>query len=169
MPEMHVVCAWCGKTISGATAGGPISHGICDDCVRIVLADDGHSLQTLLEGFRVPVLVLGANAELITGNNAAKQALGKSIASIQGYLPGDVISCREAVKAGGCGQQGHCRGCVIRNSVEQTLASGKPVPDAVAEQLLVRDGREVPVRFRISTRLLGGMVLIRIEEIADGK
>ncbi|MGH2608115.1 MAG: hypothetical protein ACRDHF_03410 [Tepidiformaceae bacterium] len=31
---MVLICAWCNRTLRRGT--GPVSHGICDDCSRIV-------------------------------------------------------------------------------------------------------------------------------------
>ena len=38
--DLPVVCAWCGATIQEG-AQGPVSHGICEDCLAFVLARAG--------------------------------------------------------------------------------------------------------------------------------
>jgi hypothetical protein len=39
--DLPVVCAWCGATIQEGVQG-PVSHGICEDCLAFVLARAGH-------------------------------------------------------------------------------------------------------------------------------
>lgn len=133
--------------------------------MEVVIRDDGTSLQSLLEQLPEPVLVVDDDIAVVTGNTVAQRALGKSVISIRGYRGGDIITCEEAAKPGGCGKQQKCKGCVIRNSVNHTHRTGEPVTGAVAEQRILRDGRYVEQRFRISTARRGDVVLLRVDEV----
>lgn len=35
---MKTICAWCGCVIADGPADGPVSHGACRPCAKIVLA-----------------------------------------------------------------------------------------------------------------------------------
>lgn len=170
---MYIVCAYCQNPIADRPPkdSTDVSHGICDTCMNLVLADDGTTLQSLIEGIGAPVLVIDNNGVALTANSRAQSALGKSIATIRGYRGGEVIECEHARKPGGCGQQGECKACVIRNSVMQTHATGEPVARAVAEQTVMvknPDGSEsrVKQRFVISTRTYHGLVLLRVDDVS---
>lgn len=165
---MHIVCAYCLKPITDRPPAGSsdISHGICDDCMRVVLADNGNSLQDVIEKIAAPVLVVSGDADVLTANAAAQKALGRPIATIRGYRSGDVIECVHARKPGGCGRQDDCKLCVIRNSVLHTATTGEPVRQAIAVQTVIGpDGSETTERFSISTNKEGRIVLLRIDEI----
>lgn len=166
---MKQQCAWCGKTLSEKFGKGEgVSHGICDTCMQVVINDDGTSLQSLIEQLVAPVLVVDDNVEVITGNSAAQQLLGRSVISIKGYRGGDAIGCAQAARPGGCGRQGVCKACVIRRSVNHTWTTGEPVQGALAEQTILKDGVSVVMRFHITTMIRGRAVLLMIGDVRPG-
>ena len=82
---------------------------------------------------------------------------------IKGQLLGDVIECVNAQTPEGCGRTIHCSGCTIRRMVTATHQDGRPRQSVEADQLVMRAGSVVPVRYSISTQKVGNAVLLIIE------
>jgi Zn-finger nucleic acid-binding protein len=36
---IKIICAWCGKHLSGPEEASTISHGLCPDCARVWLEE----------------------------------------------------------------------------------------------------------------------------------
>lgn len=171
---MQVVCAYCLQAIAERPPLDctDVSHGICDACMQVVLADDGKNLQTLIEEIQAPILVFDGDVVAMTANTLARNILGKNLSTIRGYRGGDIIECQEARKPGGCGHQGICKACVIRASVTKTHTTGKAVERALAEQTVFvkqTDDSEIKVkqRFAISTRKYHDLVLLRVDDVSQ--
>ncbi|MCJ7776462.1 MAG: hypothetical protein MUP08_08760, partial [Desulfobulbaceae bacterium] len=68
---------------------------------------------------------------------------------------------------GGCGNTVHCKSCTIRNTVTDTLQSGKSnikVPAYPDLHHITGDNR---IRFLITTERAAEAVLLRIDEISE--
>lgn len=44
---MKVICGWCRKPMSDDGKGDTISHGICDDCMEVVLRTNNDANEML--------------------------------------------------------------------------------------------------------------------------
>ncbi len=87
-------------------------------------------------------------------------------AEIRDQLCGDVIECAHADLPGGCGKTEFCAACAIRNSVTQTLATGRDLRNiAVLQQRKTTHGiRTVP--FLVTTEKVGPFVFLQVDREA---
>lgn len=167
---MRRICAWCKKelspeTVDGTTAG-MISHGICDDCAKMLSNDPRKTAGQYLESLDDAIFLVGAGGRVVSANSAARSVVGKELTAIEDRLGGDVFECANADLPGGCGKTEHCKACAIRNSVEETLASGYGVERAPAHQDIKTASGVQQKRFLISTERVGDVVLLRIDDVA---
>jgi len=49
---MGVKCAWCKKEITPSTDGGQVSHGICDDCKKLLDAEAARENEYIMNQMR---------------------------------------------------------------------------------------------------------------------
>lgn len=169
---MKKVCAWCQKTLNPDEPGlddeaTPITHGICPDCVRKMMAGEAEPLRSYLDQFAAPVFVLGEQVRMITANSAGLALLHRQPAEIEGSLAGDALDCMYARRPGGCGGTVHCKTCTIRNTVTTTLLTGKSNRRVEAYPDLHFITGERKVRFLITTEKVGEVVLLRIDEVTE--
>lgn len=166
---MRVVCAWCHKLLKPGEGEGDaeISHGICEACSRFFFeeARGAKSLAMFLEDLPVPVLVIDGGGEVLAANRGARDISGLSMQALPGLRSGDVIACANARLPEGCGYTENCLGCVLRQAVEATYASGKPL-EKVADLKEVSTPSGVRrTRFHVATRKHGDVVLLRVDEV----
>lgn len=165
------VCAWCKSDIAIIDERNKdeesISHGICNNCFRDIIAEESESLVDFLDGIKTPVLIATDNVKIIAANSSAQKLVGKDIDHIKSYLGGEVFECTYSKLPGGCGRTLHCKDCVIRNSTMKTLESGEPQykKPAVLNHGDLDDINKVSLL--ISTEKKGDYVLIRIDEVKE--
>ncbi|MBI5557758.1 MAG: PAS domain-containing protein [Deltaproteobacteria bacterium] len=169
---MRRICAWCKNEIEphgspSAENGTPVTHGICPACLRKVLQHEARSLRDFLDRFPQPVLVVDSDVKVITANQAGLAALGKKSKEIEGELGGDVFGCDYARLPQGCGKTIHCKSCVIRNTVTDTLRTGRSHIRVPAYPELHFLTGEKKIRFLISTEKVGDTVFLRIDEVTE--
>ncbi|MFC1640347.1 hypothetical protein ACFL3B_06255 [Gemmatimonadota bacterium] len=167
---MRRICAWCKRELAPLTpdsvSDGPISHGICDDCATLLNSDPRRSAGDFLEGLKEAVFLVGGGGRVVSANSAARAVVGKELTVIEDMLAGDVFECANADLPGGCGKTQHCKACAIRNSVTETLATGKSVERVPAYQLKKAANGVQAKRYLISTERVGTSVMLRIDEVA---
>ena len=166
---MRKVCAWCKKDLSSPDIGlnienEPITHGICSDCAQAVLSFKAKRLQSFLDQFPEPVFFVTSEGRIVTANSAGFSALGKQPEEVDGKLGGDAFDCRYADLPGGCGKTAHCKSCTIRNTVMDTLESGKCHIKVPAYPDLHHITGDKKIRFLISTERVAEAVLLRIDD-----
>jgi hypothetical protein len=166
---MRRICAWCQKDLGRVELPNSphqfITHGICDACAALVLANPEETLLDFLDRLEVPVLVVLPNARILTANQKAQKLLGKELRELQDYRGGEVIECRHAHVGKGCGYTVHCQSCTIRLTVQDTFATGRShikVP-AYPDQEIGRKVKTLPLL--ISTEKFGSYVLLRIDDL----
>ena len=174
---MKRVCAWCDKEMgsvkseSSLPSDNVITHGICDDCKSNIRFQTGANLQSFLDSLKVPILVVDSEGVVKTANMKAQSVLGKDDVGIDGYRSGDVFECANARLPGGCGHTMHCSGCTIRRTVMETHSTGKAffkVP-AYLNKRTPEALEPETICFLISTKKVGDMVLLRIDEVGVGE
>lgn len=167
---MTTLCAWCNKTIVDQDDEddkvAPISHGICKKCAKIMFSEVAESLDTFLERFNVPILVIDAAENVLAANKRALARASLKAADLPGMRCGDVLQCINATDAAGCGRTVHCHSCVIRNSVLHTQATGLPVVQVPSFPDLQQFTDKGISCLLISTEKIGEIVLLKIEESA---
>lgn len=164
---MRRVCAWCDKELTstaGPLTSDVVSHGICDACATKVLAGSRATARAFLEGLREPVFLVDGNARVHAANSRARALVGKDSREVEDQLAGDVIECANASQPGGCGATEHCKACTIRQSVTETIATGRPVRGLPAFQDIRTERGVQRKRFLVSSERAGTFVLLSIEE-----
>ncbi len=165
---MKTVCAWCGTVIRPETPEGKrqgdVSHGVCKTCSFHLFAEMGMPLRQYLDGLGSPIVVVDQNVNVRMANRQACDFLKKDLSAIQDFRPGNVFECAHAYLPEGCGQTVHCSGCAIRRTVTETLRSGKGVTrePAFIQGKAPSGGQKTELL--ISTELIAGVVLLRIDE-----
>ena len=123
---MRVVCAYCAKPMPDKEPldDDSLSHGMCDECLdeypRRWL---GVSMSEYVEGFALPVMVVGRERVVIGTNSKAAAILGKTTDQTRGILGGDVMECAYSKLPGGCGQTVHCTACTVRRAVNKAMST----------------------------------------------
>lgn len=166
---MKILCAWCDKTIDEKNSDSPsddiISHGICPECAKKLLAPIAVPMTVFLDRFPAPVFLVNDNASVISANHKAYALLDKKPEDVDGKLGGDAFNCVYAKMPGGCGKTIHCKSCTIRLMVTDTLLTGKShirVP-AYPDLHMVTGDRYI--QFYISTQKVGEAVFLIINEM----
>jgi PAS domain-containing protein len=167
--RLRRICAWCGAALDSLSASlaadTPVTHGICPSCLASFRLERAYTLEDFLERLEGPVVLVDADGVFLAANSRARAALGKDRPQWLGRRGGEVIDCLYAQQPGGCGASAHCRtGCVIRRSVTATLATGRAVARAEAQQTVRSAEGERTKRFEISTERAGELILLRIDE-----
>jgi hypothetical protein len=161
---MKQICAWCGKELSRCDSPGEndISYGICLPCANTVIINVPNELSDFLDQISVPVVLMSYEGVVKTANQKACTMLGKDLSRIEENLGGDVFECAYALLPGGCGGTYHCTGCVIRRSVMDTFATGKPAHRIPATLKQHTTDNPQALKFLISTEKFSEYVILKI-------
>jgi len=163
---MLVVCAWCGKRISGnSEPDGMLSHGICNDCAASHFRHYPVEQVNVLDQFHTPILIVGADGNIETANQAALDLLHKDRGEIKYQPGGNVFNCVYSALPEGCGKTIHCKSCTVRRTVEQVLKTGKPLFKIPATLKVMQQVDENDIACTISAEKVGEMVVLTIENI----
>jgi PAS domain-containing protein len=162
---MKVVCAWCKKVLTGdATGGNSVFHGICPECLnRLVSAGPAINLRDLLDRLDFSVVVTDGSVTIQLANRTAEQVFGRTTSELENTDVGFAIECQHA-QAGQCGRTEHCAGCLLRQTLQETYADGKPRYGVYSEHEVLTPEGTVPKRLRFSTTRVGDAVILAIEE-----
>ena len=168
---MRTICCVCGVDLgekpANPTNDDLVSHGYCKSCAHHFLAQIGMSLPEYIEGIDVPVVAVTKNRTISFANSKAQSLLGKTLPQMQGFLGGEVFECEYARLPEGCGNLVHCSGCTIKNTVLDTIKTGKnheKVPAYLDQH--VDDGSS-RMDLAISTEKKGGVVFLRVDAINE--
>jgi PAS domain-containing protein len=166
---MKIICAWCDKVLGGknpgTTADEVVSHGICPECVREMLAPMAVPMTAFLDRFPAPIFFVDVDGRITAANNKAYSLLNKEPDEVDGRLGGDAFECVYAKLPGGCGKTVHCKTCTIRITVLDTMQTGTNhhhVPAYPDLHLITGDRR---IQFYISTQKAGDWVFLIIDEM----
>jgi PAS domain-containing protein len=166
---MERICAWCrkdlGKEESGAEFDRVITHGICDQCQSNLWFQQGVPFEQFIDSLEEPVLVVDSEDRIEIANRRARTLLGKELGDIKGTKRGEVFECAYARLPEGCGKTRHCSGCAVRRTVAYTFESGKSSLRVPATLRCERPKGGKDTRFLISTEKVGGVVLLRIDNV----
>lgn len=170
---MKIICAWCEKEIGNKldqaeASNFEISHGICGSCKDYFFSDQARTLDQFLNQLDAPVLMVNPQGEVVLANNQALQFLGKDLASVQGFMGGDVMECVYAKLPEGCGDTQHCVACTIRDNVMATFKTGKSLRRVPAFLNRLKRHSVHQIRFLVSTERVDEVVLLRIDEVIEG-
>ena len=171
--NMKVICSACGKFLkdkpSDLSTNHLVSHGLCDACALHFKALAGIPIKEYIESIEAPVVTIAPNVTISALNEKARELLGKSIVEVQGEKGGDVFECEYARLPGGCGETIHCSGCTIRNTVTETLKTGKPMRNVPAILNRYSETGTERVELFITTEKIGGVVFLKVDQINEDK
>lgn len=165
---MNKTCDWCEvELVEDACAGtgdGRVTTGLCAECAAKLALPWLPNLLEYLDSLDAPIFIANGDARFIAANRVARTVAGGDPGEIKDWLIADVFDCVWADIYGGCGKTECCRACLIRDSVTETLASGRAVRRKPA-YLDVRSPSGVERQhYLISTLKAGDAVLLRIDQ-----
>jgi hypothetical protein len=123
-------------------------------------------IDSFLRSIDVPVLLVDAQARVVSANTSALTVVKKGLTDLEDRLCGEIIECEHSRLPGGCGGTVHCTGCQIRKCIEHTARTGEPVSAAAAVQHSFTPGGVETRRYSISTEKRGDGILLRMVEDA---
>jgi PAS domain-containing protein len=165
---MKDACSICKAALDPSRRKGFVADGICPSCLKDLVAQARKPLQIFLDSFGMPILLVDDDARVKLANRQALDFLRKDPSSIEGRYAGDAIECVHAREGGGCGRTAHCKTCTIRRTVVETYESGRPFVRVPAYADIAVFAELKPTRFLISTEKVGGMVMLRIDDVRPG-
>ena len=155
---MKTVCAWCDSLIREGSP--PVSHGICAPCRNRFFRDKGVPLQSFIDSFPFPVLVMGSSLQPIAINKPGAEATHRPAEIHCDETIGNVFECEHSRLPEGCGRTVHCSGCVLRRTLEHTNESGEPsfnVPATIST-----DTQDAA--FYVSTLKADGRIFVKLDK-----
>src|SRR5208337_4700388 len=161
---MKTICSFCNTVISpGTTQDDPVSHGVCTSCYTSIIAEHKFNIRKFLDMLDAPVFLVDADVNILAANTLAIAAVKKPVAQVRGNICGNVIECVNAFFPEGCGKTPFCPDCTVRESVNETYATGYLVTRRPA--VITRGNGNETLHFLVSTRKDGDIVLLRLEPV----
>lgn len=165
---MKTVCAWCRKVmIEDETRNAPLTHGVCPDCMKRMLENSEINLKQVLNSIDFPVLVTDASVTILQVNQKAEDLLGISVHQLEMPTVGIAIECRHAGAPEACGDSEQCAGCVLRQTIRDTSADGRPRYGVFSDHEVASKRGTRTKRLHFSTTRMGDAVVVAIEGIGD--
>ncbi len=141
-----------------------ITNGMCKTCVSTLVDHEGEPQRTFLDSFDAPLLLMQPEPRRVrTANRSACAVFGKDLSRIEGFRGGEVFDCEYAFTEAGCGLDGHCQDCRIRNTVVETFKTGKSFAGVSAVLNIKSDNEFRPYSMTITTESVGHLALVRID------
>jgi hypothetical protein len=163
---MRTICSFCNTLIrSGVSPDEPVSHGICPSCYQRIMTEHGFNARKFLDMLDAPIFLVDGDVNVLAANSLAVAMAKKPIARVRGNICGKVLDCIHTRLPGGCGKTPFCPDCTIRNSVNLTYTTGKPVEKRPAVICRKVNGTEEEVHLIVSTRIDNNIVLLRLEPV----
>ena len=133
------------------------------------LKDDFH--KTVLDAIPSPVFVVQQDVRIVDFNTAASKILADDREVIIRKRAGEVLHCLHSKDVPeGCGRAPHCKDCIIRNSVEESL-KGQKVTRQKARMDITMEGKTTEVFFLVTTVPFdydeGRLILVILEDISE--
>ncbi len=167
--SLKKVCSKCKKeliTPSKQSRARVISQSLCKECWTQIWSDRLQSSREIVDKFDSPILLMDNNLRIQAANARAQKILGRPLADIKNYLPGDAMECINARLPSGCGQTMHCQTCALRKALEMTITTGTGVEKSPAYQdTYQKDGSVIRHFYYISTEKMEDFILLRIDEV----
>lgn len=167
-PGLSRSCDWCEEALKASSAtdssDGRVTDGLCVECAEKLTLPALGSLLDYLDSLDAPVFIAHGDARFIAANRLARTVAGGDPAEIKDWLIGDLFDCVWADSYGGCGKAECCRACLIKDSVTETMASGRAVKRKPAYlDVLTAEGVQRQ-HYVVSTLKAGDAVLLRIDQ-----
>lgn len=125
----------------------------------------------ILDAIPSPVFVAQEDVKIVDYNTAASGMLGETPSLIIRKRAGEALHCLHSSEVPeGCGRAPHCRDCIIRNSVNESL-KGKKLIRQKTRMEIVREGKTDEAFFLVTTVPFDfhreKLVLIILEDISE--
>ncbi len=141
-----------------------VSHGICRDCLAVVMAGQGQSLASFLRQLDVHTIVVDQYKHRLFDNFSAQQSDINSPPALSQLLDSEVFGCTYLEDPENCPGTIHCLSCAIQTAVDETYQTGHSKIDIPAcHDLDNMAGLNHP-HFFISTEKCGHSVFLTIKE-----
>ena len=132
------------------------------------------NLDAIFESSPVGMVTLDQQTEIVRANRAALAMLGTDINQIFHCRPGKALGCvNDTLDPRGCGFSPACGACLMRNGVENVLATGAGLHGVEVPVEIVREGarRQVWLRVGAEAVTLDGFphVVLGIDDITGSK
>ncbi|MFO7839716.1 MAG: PAS domain S-box protein [Desulfosalsimonadaceae bacterium] len=137
---------------------------------ELILEKQQQELSAIYENSPNPMLLMDKNLQIRKANTAALRAAGRSRNEILGMQAGEALRCihvLDSPSGGGFGKP--CENCILRNTILDTLQSGRRHKQLPAELTLRQEGLKQHYHYRISTiplQIDEWMVLVCFEDIS---
>ena len=153
-------CSWCGVEIP-PVAG----QGACARCAADLAADSGMPIQTIIDRFPFPVLVVDEDVTVTVLNRRGREILGVPPSHGERRRGGELFGCVHSLLPGGCGRSIHCSGCALRRAVAATYQSRQDQVHVPATLKTGQAGDPANVSLTFTTSLRGNAVLVKIDNL----
>ncbi len=131
------------------------------------------ALSAVFEHAPIVMVLVDREGHVERMNHLGILATGKTEEGVLGRLGGEVFSCVNASRGGGCGKNAECKSCALRNTFTKTFQTGENLDRMPGEMIFVRDGVPSKHDILISTTSFaiadGRKVLVSIDDITDLK
>jgi PAS domain-containing protein len=156
---MRRICSYCWRVITQDGHGTGEEYGLCPVCSdHFSRLWGGLGLGDVVDAATGAAFLVDADGRTAAANGALARLLGRERSSLVGLLAGEVLECRHAGEAGGCGATPPCADCPIRQAFTVARDSGEALE---AETFLPTGAGHRPVRF--SARPFRGFVQLAVE------
>ncbi|MCB9058753.1 MAG: hypothetical protein H6627_09310 [Calditrichae bacterium] len=161
---MKRICAWCNTEISNTKAEIlDYSHGICASCAELLILNFKIPLDVFLHEMNVPVLIVDSKGKIKEANKTAKNFFGED--TFTNIKAGDLLECKNAKLAGGCGNTPNCSGCALRNLIFETYLTGQKLSNMEIQIDRKTEGTYKKLMMNISTEKTGEYVYLIINSL----
>jgi nitrogen-specific signal transduction histidine kinase len=105
------------------------------------ILDIGDFANIILDAIPSPIFVVDNDVRIMAANDAASRMLGDEPALVIRTRAGEALNCIHSTESSdGCGRAEHCRECMVRNSVCQSLEGRHVIRNKAVMDLVTEDG-----------------------------
>lgn len=145
-----------------------VGYGIGEKSLQRVPAELNHS--EWIEAIDAPILLMQGNPrQVVTANRRALELFGKNLHEVEGRRGGQVFDCIHAFTEAGCGKDGNCEGCRIRDGIIDTFTTGKPHKGVSSPLQIKKANGTMTYELQVSTEKIGDLALVRIERFDESR
>lgn len=162
---MKAICSRCHKDLGEREPrGNPgIVRMMCAECLQFLDKEwRGMTVGGYLDTVDEPIILVNEERRMVSCNKSAEKLLGKPRGEMRGLLTGEFIECENSVLSEGCGSGVHCSACVLRNSINHTVKTGKPLDKVPAHMNWLQNGLPVIRHITVSTEKSGEFIMLQI-------
>jgi hypothetical protein len=169
---VKILCSHCQKVVGIREHHtdpdlGPV---LCPDCGDHFINEyGGVSLGEYLDRFEEPLIVINSELRVVACNRKGRGEVEATGIRPYGLLNGDFMDCRNSTLGDGCGQTPYCPQCGIRNSVTQTLQTGKPLERVSVTFTGSGENGTCTREWSLSTRKVGETVHVGLRHPAKSR